>query len=63
MIGDPPRTPRKDGRPPPAEPAHSAEDVRQGEIVLRTPLRRAIFIAGLVGFVVLAVILAWAGFV
>jgi hypothetical protein len=28
---------------------------RQGDIILRTPLRRAIFIAGLIGAVALAV--------
>lgn len=36
-------------------------DVRQGEIILRTPLRRAIFVAGLVGFVVLVALLGFAG--
>jgi hypothetical protein len=45
----------------PDGPVHSAEDVRQGEIILRTPARRAIFIAGLVGFVLLAVIMKLAG--
>jgi hypothetical protein len=29
-------------------PTLSAEDARQGEIILRTPARRAIFIGGLV---------------
>ncbi len=33
----------------------------QGEIILRSPARRAIFIAGLVGFVVLAALAAWWG--
>lgn len=32
---------------------YEATDVRQGEIVLRTPWRRAIFIGGLVGIVLL----------
>jgi hypothetical protein len=36
---------------------HAATDVRQGEIILRTPLRRAIFIAGLVGIVLLPFVL------
>jgi hypothetical protein len=36
----------------------SGRDARQGEIVLRTPLRRAIFIAGLVGIVALAFVLS-----
>jgi hypothetical protein len=35
---------------------HDATDVRQGEIILRTPLRRAIFIGGLVGIVLLPLI-------
>ncbi|WP_165357179.1 hypothetical protein [Sphingosinicella sp. CPCC 101087] len=34
---------------------HKAEDVRGGEIILRTRRRRVIFIAGLVGFARLAV--------
>ena len=33
---------------------YSAEEVRQGEIILRTRTRRLIFIAGLTGLVVLA---------
>ena len=36
---------------------YDAEDVRQGEIILRTRTRRLIFIAGLVGFVVLVLVL------
>jgi hypothetical protein len=36
----------------------SAKDASQGHIVLRTPLRKAIFIAGLVGVVILTAILA-----
>lgn len=41
---------------------HSARDVRQGEIVLRTPARRFIFIGGLVGLVVLFILLTlWGG--
>ncbi len=35
----------------------SRRDTRQGHIVLRTPLRKAIFIAGLVGIVILSAIL------
>lgn len=34
----------------------SGRDARQGEIVLRTPMRKAIFIAGLAGCVLLAVL-------
>lgn len=37
----------------------SGRDARQGEIILRTPLRRAIFIAGLVGIVILAFVLSY----
>ncbi|WP_407866796.1 peptide ABC transporter permease [Phyllobacterium phragmitis] len=33
---------------------YSGEKARQGEIILRTRTRRIIFIAGLVGFIVLA---------
>ncbi|WP_309082819.1 peptide ABC transporter permease [Chelativorans sp.] len=36
----------------------SGEEARQGDVVLRTPMRRAIFIGGLAGIVVLAVALA-----
>lgn len=40
----------------------SGRDVRQGEIILRTPLRRAIFIIGLVGVVIVAFLLSyWTG--
>ena len=35
----------------------SAEEARQGEIILRTRTRRVIFIAGLVGLVIVAVLL------
>jgi hypothetical protein len=36
---------------------YSAEEVRQGEIILRTRTRRLIFIAGLTGLVVLALVM------
>ena len=36
----------------------SGQNVRQGYIVLRSPARKAIFIAGLAGIVILAVLLA-----
>jgi hypothetical protein len=39
----------------------SGRDTRQGEIILRTPMRKAIFIAGLAGCVLLAVALAVSG--
>jgi hypothetical protein len=36
---------------------YPAEKARGGEIILNTPLRRAIFLTGLIGAVVLAVVL------
>ena len=42
--------------PSPKEP-YPAEKARGGEIILNTPGRRAIFIAGLLGAVVLAIVL------
>lgn len=39
-------------------PVFSGQDARQGEIILRTRARRIIFIAGLVGIVVLALVLS-----
>ena len=36
---------------------YPAEKARGGEIVLNTPLRRAIFLSGLIGAVVLVIIL------
>ncbi|MBV9636163.1 MAG: peptide ABC transporter permease [Methylobacteriaceae bacterium] len=38
---------------------YPAEKARQGEIILRGPGLRLVFIAGLVGAVVLAVVLGW----
>jgi hypothetical protein len=52
-------TERNEQRPTAPYPAEKA---RGGEIILRTPLRRAIFIAGLAGAVVLALLLAFARF-
>ncbi len=40
---------------------YSAQDVRGGEIILRTPARRLIFAAGLAGIVILALVLSVAG--
>ncbi len=45
--------------PPPTEPS-PAEKARGGEIILNTPGRRAVFIAGLLGAVVLAIVLGLA---
>jgi len=36
---------------------HPAEKARGGEIILNTPLRRVIFLSGLVGAVVLVLVL------
>lgn len=46
---------QKDAAEP--ETVLSAEEARQGEIILRTRTRRIIFIAGLVGLVIVAVLL------
>jgi glutamate synthase domain-containing protein 3 len=42
----------------PAEP-YPAEKARGGEIILRTPARRALFLSGLIGAVVLVLVLAF----
>jgi hypothetical protein len=44
---------------PDGAPHYSAERARGGEIVLRTRVERLIFIAGLVGAVILALLFAW----
>lgn len=44
-------------------PHISAQDARGGEIILRTRARRWIFLAGLIGFVVLVILLSVAGWV
>jgi hypothetical protein len=44
---------------PPQPPPYPAEKARGGEIVLRTRLRRAIFIGGLVAVAVIALALAF----
>lgn len=49
-------------RRPKEPPAYPAEKARQGEIVLRRPWQRILFIAGLVGLAVLAMLLRWAGY-
>ena len=36
---------------------YPADKARGGEIILNTPLRRTIFLAGLIGVIVLAVVL------
>ena len=42
--------------------AISGKDARQGEIILRTPFRRFIFIAGLVAAVIVALAFSWLRF-
>jgi hypothetical protein len=44
--------------PPPKQEPYPAEKARGGEIILNTPLKRWVFIAGLVGAVVLALLLS-----
>ena len=47
----------------PETPIHiSAEDARQGETVLRKPWERAVFLAGLIGAILLGLVLAFAAF-
>jgi hypothetical protein len=48
----------REGPPQPAP--YPAEKARGGEIILKTPARRAIFLAGLIGAVLLVLILALA---
>ncbi len=44
----------------PAEPApYPAEKARGGEIILRTRLRRMIFVGGLIGAAIIALVLAF----
>jgi hypothetical protein len=45
--------------PPQGQAPYPAEKARGGEIILNTPLKRAIFIAGLIGAPVLVLILAF----
>jgi len=52
-----PQDPAPRLHPVDSPPPYPAEKARGGEIILRTPAQRAIFIAGLVGLVVLVVAL------
>jgi hypothetical protein len=45
-------------REPDDNRVYSSRNTRQGEIILRTPLRRAIFIVGLAGLVILGLVVA-----
>jgi hypothetical protein len=50
--------PVREGPPQPAPPRNDPDDrLRGGEIILRTRLQRAIFVAGLVGAVLLGLLL------
>ena len=61
MMVDQP-TNSSEPRTPADEPPHySAEAVRGGEIILRGRWQRLVFIAGLVGFGILAVLVTVAG--
>ena len=42
---------------PAQPPPYPAEKARGGEIILRTPLRRMIFIGGLIGVAIVALVL------
>lgn len=53
------QTPRPDRFTYPSQ-GYPAEKARQGEIILKRPWMRAVFIAGLVGLVVLGFALAYA---
>jgi hypothetical protein len=55
MVREGPAQPALPPKEPEIEP-YPAEKARGGEIILRTPLRRGIFITGLAGAVVLALI-------
>lgn len=40
-------------------PTYPASKARQGEIILKTPWQRAVFITGLAGFFIVALVLAF----
>ena len=44
----------------PPERSYPAEKARGGEIILNTPLKRGLFVAGLAGAVALALVLSFA---
>jgi len=53
----PRESPAQQGSPSPSR--YPAEKARGGEIILKTPLRRWVFISGLIGAVVLVLILGF----
>jgi hypothetical protein len=50
------RSSRSTSRDGPDAKTYSPQEARQGRIILRKPWQRALFVVGLVGFVVLAVL-------
>lgn len=50
---------RSTQRAPPKQAPYPAEKARSGDIILDTPLKRWVFIAGLVGAVALALVLGF----
>ena len=50
--------PAKQAQPPEQQP-YPAEKARGGEIILKTPLKRWVFISGLIGAAVLALLLSF----
>jgi hypothetical protein len=46
-------------QPPPTKEPYPAEKARGGEIILNTPARRWVFVAGLAGAVILVVVLSF----
>jgi hypothetical protein len=55
------RKPRIDADPKQQRQNISAQDARQGEIILRTRARRIVFIAGLARAVILALLVSFFG--
>ncbi|WP_349370213.1 hypothetical protein [Salinarimonas sp.] len=57
QTNDETRDEARDETPRPDRPReYSAERARQGEIILNTPTRRALFFGGLIAFVLIALI-------
>jgi hypothetical protein len=54
MIGEGPTQ-----HAPPPQRSYPAEKARGGEIILNTPLKRGLFVAGLAGAVALALVLSF----
>lgn len=54
--------PQRDYRPDPNLRHYPGDKARQGEIILKTPMQRAIFVAGLIALVLAVLILSAIGF-